>query len=151
MDLLVDVFSSWANPSPIRDGILLPLVRLVIKARNHTHNVLPISLAFSWQDLLEKSPGPCLPSPQGLSIALGDGTRLRTTCSQTHTHFSFYTGWNPKGDGEEIWDDFFAYGELGCQHDVSFASILCLQSLVAPQAEILAQFYLLNEPDLHEL
>ena len=144
MDLLVDVQSSPAR-RPIGAGIQLPPVHIMVKARNHTHNELPIALAISWQDLQKKSPRPCQRVPQGLIVALGDGTRLSTTCAWPRTRFSFCTGWNPGGSGEEIWDDFFAYGEFSSQHNDSFASALCAHSLVSPQQDIQFQFFLHNE------
>jgi hypothetical protein len=111
------------------------LARIKMVARNHTRNLLPISLAFSWQDLQGKPPLGCKRETQGISFNSGDGSRLSTTCVYPHTHFSICTGWDPSGSGEEIWDDFFAYGELSDQQYSAAASAICAHSLVAPSDE----------------
>ena len=154
IDLQVDLVSSWNALQPARQGILLPPLTITLKAHNRTRNPLPISAAFSWQDLRKEQPQPCLLIPQGLTTSLGDGTRLSLNCAQARTHFSYCLGWNPGGSLEEIWDDFFASGELGSQQYDSlvrplaqrsgFASALCAHCLSAPLANVEFHFLLQN-------
>ena len=125
MDLKVEL---RAAPSPAAQAP----VHIFATSRNHTGNPLPISLAFSWQDLAGKAPLACRPEAQGMTIRLGDGSRIQAACSYPRTRFSCCAGWDPAGTGEEVWDDYFAYGELSGQQSASTASAVCAHALVAP-------------------
>jgi hypothetical protein len=104
-------------------------------ARNHTRNPLPISLAFSWQDLSGRPPRGCQPAANGLTLLFGGGSRIHAACAHPRTRFSFCLGWDPAGSGEEVWDDYFASGELSNQHYLAAASAVCAHSLVSPDQE----------------
>ena len=134
IDLMVELRPSF--PSPKLEGVETPL-HIFMASRNHTNNPLPISLAFSWQDLSGKPPLGCTPEPQGLAVLFGGGSRIRAVCSYPHTRFSYCTGWNPAGNGEEVWDDYFAYGELSGQQYTGAASAVCAHALVAPEHEFI--------------
>ena len=113
----------------------LTRVQINMLASNNTRNPMPISLAFSWQDLRGLPPRGSQCGPQSIAIQLGGGGQITATCARPRTHFTCCTGWDPSGSGEEMWDDFFAYGELSGQQHAASASAICAHNLVGPNQD----------------
>ena len=156
IELVLEVKTSFTPCSPPYAGIELPHTIFEIGTRNRTRNPLPVALAFSWQDLEKQNSPTCQIFAHGITLAFSshaqpvintdflsdEGTpedslqspvQLTAQCDQNKAHYSFCAGWNPDGSGEEVWDDFFASGELGDQIYHSYAGAIGIYCIAAAQ------------------
>jgi hypothetical protein len=146
LELVCNIRSNGPDPDNNPAELILPPVQIRVNARNNTHNPLPVAIAFSWQDLQLKTPHAGKPLPTGMEMFFEDGVRLGLVCDHPRPHFTFCSGWDPAGSGEEIWDDFFAYGELSNQAYASFAGAVCALCLVEPLQNLACTFTLQHDP-----
>ncbi|MCE1255389.1 MAG: hypothetical protein LWX83_17810 [Anaerolineae bacterium] len=109
---------------------------IIVKARNRTANPLPLALACSWQDDDNETIPQFIKDNQSASLLFGSGVKIKAVCSHPRPHYTYCCGWNPQDGGEEVWDDFFASGELGNQTYTSHAATLACHCINNPSQEI---------------
>jgi uncharacterized protein (DUF608 family) len=141
---LPDASEGYANSS-------LPLALFHITAKNPTESKLPVTLAFSWQNLngLGGYAGTPLNDPDPTSPAfreddfasglwfdhadqsasdlrvLGDFS-LRSWTDDPNEILSYCLGWDPDGDGRDVWEEFARDGAFSNQTLPSTAGALAM-------------------------
>ncbi len=120
----------------IRPEVTPTSCSMLLKARNRTANPLPVAFACSWQDLKQQSAPVFSNEAAEVNLTFANHFSIRGVCSHPRPHFTYCLGWNPAGDGEEVWDDFFAFGELGNETYDSCAAALACHCIGAAHQEI---------------
>ena len=158
LGLSLDAFCSF-DPTDERNdhfNSALPLGLFVFTLVNRSNVRTPVSLAFSWQNLNgiggypltminEPDPTPPVFRPEpgaglwfghdGGSAAdprvLGDHS-LRVASPDAPAEVSFHAGWNPAGEGREVWRRFTAEGRFGDVQEGSTAGALAARVVLDP-------------------
>ena len=142
IELQLETFSPFDLPDT-SDGYSnssLPLALFHLTARNSSEDELPVTLAFSWQNLSGlggyalspiNEPDPTPPTFREDSFAdglwfdhapdsdsdarvLGDFS-LRALTDDSEARISYCVGWDPEGNGQDVWDSLAQTGALSNQ------------------------------------
>jgi non-lysosomal glucosylceramidase len=150
----LEAFSSLdlVDGSPGYRDSSLPLALFHFRVRNMGRDSTPVTLAFSWQNLSGvggypwnpiNEPDPAVPEYRkdefgpGLFFGHDPDIRsdprvvgeysLRVWTSQDDTRVSHCVGWNPLGDGRDVWDSLAHNGSLSNQVLRSTAGALAVR------------------------
>jgi hypothetical protein len=129
--------------NPINQSRGLPAA-IKIQATNRTANPLPVSFAFSWQDLNHQTPRPAPQDQHGLKLLFSDNLSIGVEADQPKVRDTWCCGWDPAGNGAEIWDDYFISGELGNQTYASFGGVLACYYLLPARQSISLNFSIIQ-------
>ena len=169
ISLELDAFSSFAVPDFSDDyhDSGLPLALFVFYVRNKTTEVLPISLAMSWQNLngmggyaghpinqfdpkppvfRDKLFGPGLwfvnnPKEQ-VDLRVVGNYSLRVWTDQSEAITSYYAGWDPNDNGHDLWDIFSRGGEFDNRNRKGTAGALAKKFSLKPKKQAIVVFSL---------
>ncbi|MDR3470410.1 MAG: GH116 family glycosyl-hydrolase [Devosia sp.] len=159
LDLHLDAYSSF-DPVDEREDYFnssLPLGLFTFTVTNRGTEALPVSLAFSWQNLSGIGGYPLTminepdrtppvfradgdirglwfdhdPTSTADPRVLGNHS-LCVASADLPAEITYHAGWNPAGEGHDVWDGFAATGKLGNISGPSTAGAVSASLVLAP-------------------